>query len=210
MVWDCATGTGQAARGLSNYFDRIVATDGSEKQIVNAVGPENVSYRVATAEQSGIKASSVDLVTVAQALHWFAGDAFFKEAKRVLKPNGIIAAWTYNLLKIDENIDPILQKFNEDIIGEYWPPERQLVRDEYRTIDFPFDEIVMPAYSMEALWTLDDLLGYLATWSSVVRYRQARGHDPLKIIQPELSAVWGEKEKTKAVRFPLGFRVGRL
>ncbi len=210
MVWDCATGTGQAARGLSEYFEHIVATDGSEKQIASAHGSDNVTFSVATAERSGLDTSSVDLITVAQALHWFDHDAFFKEVERVLKPGGILAVWTYNLLKIEDKIDLILQEFNENIVGEYWPPERQLVRDEYKTIDFPFDVIAMPAFNMETYWTLDDLLGYLGTWSSVVRYRQAKGQDPLEKIQAELSTVWGGASDEKRVKWPLSFRVGKL
>lgn len=209
-VWDCATGTGQAARGLAEYFDHIVATDGSEKQIENAHGPDNVSFRVASAENSGLDASSVDLITVAQALHWFDHEAFFQEVRRVLKPGGILAVWTYNLLKIDEKIDPILQRFDEDIIGEYWPQERQFVRDDYQTIDLPFDEIAMPAFHMAASWALDDLLGYLATWSSVVRYRQDKGQDPLGQIKSEIITAWGFVPDKKAISWPLSFRVGRL
>jgi len=211
LAWDCATGTGQAAQGLAEFFDHIVATDGSEKQIKNANAQDNVSFRVATAEQSGLETHSVDLVTVAQALHWFVHDAFFQEVKRVLRPGGIIAVWTYNLHNIDEIIDPILQRFSEEIVGEYWPPERQYVRDEYRTIDFPFDEISVPAFHMTASWTLGDLLGYLATWSSVVRYKEARGQDdPLQEIHSELTAAWGDATDKKQIRWPLNFRVGRL
>lgn len=210
LVWDCATGNGQAARGLAGFFDQIVATDGSARQIANAVGPDNVSFGVAMAEQSGLAASSVDLVTVAQALHWFDRGAFFQEVRRVLKPGGILAVWTYNLLKIENDIDLIINKFDQDIIGLYWPPERQLVRDEYGTIDFPFGEIAMPAFNMELSWQLDDLLGYLGTWSSVVRYRQAKGQDPLNEIRSELSAAWGPASDEKRVKWPLSFRVGRL
>lgn len=210
LVWDCATGTGQAARGLSEYFDNIMATDGSEKQIASAHAPENVAFSVATAEYSGLDGCSVDLITVAQALHWFDHDAFFKEVRRVLKPGGILAVWTYNLLEVGEDIDPILHQFNDNIVGDYWPAERQLVRDEYKTIDFPFDEIEMPNFSMETSWTLDDLMGYLATWSSVVRYRQAKGHDPLQGIYSKLLVAWGDTTEEKLVKWPLSFRVGRI
>ncbi|PCI47632.1 MAG: SAM-dependent methyltransferase [Alphaproteobacteria bacterium] len=210
LVWDCATGSGQAARGLAEYFDHIVATDASEQQIASAAGPDNVSFSVATAEQSGLHPSSVDLITVAQALHWFDHGVFFQEVRRVLKPGGVLAAWTYNLLKIDEDIDPVLQRFDRDIVGAYWPPERQLVRDEYGTMDFPFDEIPMPAFNMVTLWTLDDLLGYLASWSSVVCYQKAKGRDPLTDIHAELGELWGPAADKKPVTWPLSFRVGRL
>ncbi len=209
LAWDCATGTGQAARGLSPFFDRVVATDGSEKQITHATGPNNVDFRVATAEQSGLASSSVDLITVAQALHWFDREAFYQEVRRVLKPGGILAVWTYNLLCLEGEIDSILNRFNEDIVGDYWPSERQLVRDEYRTISFPFPEVPMPQYAMEASWSMEELLGYLATWSSVARYKTTTGRDPLAEIQADLTAAWGEVTSKKTVRWPLTFRVGK-
>jgi len=211
LAWDCATGTGQAARGLSKFFDHVVATDGSEKQISRATGPKNISFRVARAEQSPLESSVTDLITVAQALHWFSHDDFFREAKRVLKPGGILAVWTYNLLHIRPDIDEIIQKLDQDIVGEYWPPERQYVREDYTTIEFPFDEIKgMPPYNMTALWALDDLIGYLRTWSSVVRYKADRGGDPLEEIIPDLRVLWGDVAVQKSVQWPLTIRAGRF
>ncbi|VAV93642.1 hypothetical protein MNBD_ALPHA01-2058 [hydrothermal vent metagenome] len=209
LAWDCATGTGQAARGLAEYFTHIMATDGSEQQVARAVGPENVTFRVATAEKSGLDSSSVDLVTVAQALHWFAHDNFFQEAGRLLKPGGILAVWTYNLLRIDQDIDRLIRRLYTQTIGKYWPAERALVDENYRGIDFPFQEIKAPEFNMVASWRLDDLLGYLATWSAVVRYKADRGRDPIEEIRPELSAVWGSETDMRPVNWPLTFHIGR-
>lgn len=208
LAWDCATGTGQAAQGLSPFFDHIVATDASEKQISQAQGADNISFRIATAEKTELETSSVDLIVVAQALHWFDHDAFYQEVKRVLKPGGILAVWTYDLLEINEKIDPIIHKLNDDIVGEYWPSERQLVRDKYQTIDFPFQEKAAPSFSMASSWTRDDLIGYLGTWSSVVRYRADKGRDPLQEIMPALSAAWGQHSDKKTIQWPLSFRIG--
>jgi len=214
LVWDCATGTGQAARGLSGYFDNIIATDASAQQIASAAGPENVTFRVALAEGSGLDSASVDLVTVAQALHWFDLSVFYDEVKRVLKPKGILAVWTYDLLKIEDKIDGIIEKFNDDIIGEYWPAERQLVRDRYRKLSFPFNERGLtassPEFNMTAQWSLDDLMGYLATWSSVAAYKDVRNKDPLREIYADLCAAWGVSSDKKDVKWPLSLRIGRI
>lgn len=210
MLWDCATGTGQAARGLSSHFTDVVATDASEKQVAEAIGPDNVYFRVATAENSGLAPASVDLVTVAQALHWFAGEGFYREVKRVLKKNGIIAVWSYNLLRIEEGIDQLVNHFSDEFLASYWPPERQLVRDNYQTIAFPFHGVVVPDFHMTANWSRDDLMGYLATWSSVVRFKTAHGHDPLDEIRDELVELWPDASDYKKITWPLIVRLGRV
>ena len=209
LLWDCATGTGQAARGLSGHFKSVIATDASEKQVAEAVGPDNISFQVATAEKSGLNPASVDLITVAQALHWFVGEGFYQEAKRVLKKNGVIAVWSYNLLKIETEIDHIVNRLSDETLRNYWPPERQIVRDNYQTIDFPFQEETVPEFHMTAEWTRGDLMGYLATWSSVVRYKAANGCDPLESISEELKVLWPDAEEPKKVIWPLTMRVGR-
>jgi len=214
LAWDCASGTGQAARGLAGLFDQVVATDASAAQIENATGPENIIFRVAAAEQSGLERESVDLVTVAQALHWFDLDLFYREVRRTMKPGGILAVWSYNQLRVNNDIDAILDELNADIVGPYWPAERQMVRDGYRTIDFPFEEIYPPeagpAFRMTASWRLEELMGYLATWSSVVRYQAATGRNPLAGIYPALAAAWGNEGETRRIHWPLTIRAGRL
>ena len=77
VAWDCATGSGQAAGGLAAHFARVVATDASAAQVAEAEAFGRVEYRVAPAEDSGLPDASVDLVTVAQALHWFEFERFF-------------------------------------------------------------------------------------------------------------------------------------
>jgi len=207
-AWDCATGTGQAAQGLAHYFDRVIATDGSATQIASALRDPRIDYRVATAEASGLEGASVDLVTVAQALHWFDIPVFFREARRVLKPGGIIAIWSYNLLSIEPAIDAVINHLYGPVLDTYWPPERRLVESDYRDIEFPFRQIATPAFSMESRWTLDQLLGYLRTWSAARRYQSERGIDPVVATAESLLPLWGERHIIKTIHWPMPLRVG--
>ncbi|MCP4377042.1 MAG: class I SAM-dependent methyltransferase, partial [bacterium] len=173
-AWDCATGSGQAAHGLSTHFERVIATDASAAQIDSAVPAANVHYRVAPAEASGLPDRSVDLVTVAQALHWLDLERFYGEVRRVLKPGGLLAVWSYNLLRTDPAIDAEVDAFYSHTVGPYWPPERRLVESGYRDLPFPFPELDTPPFAMTARWRLEQLLGYLGTWSATKRYRGER------------------------------------
>ncbi|MCG8433115.1 MAG: class I SAM-dependent methyltransferase, partial [Gammaproteobacteria bacterium] len=151
-AWDCGTGNGQVACALQPHFKKVIATDASIEQISAASRKDGIEYRVCLAESSGIKESSVDLITVAQALHWFDFDAFYSEAKRVLKPSGVIAVWTYGLHQISNDVDPISERFYKDIVGEFWPPERRFVEEGYSSIPFPFDELSVPGFEMSVNW----------------------------------------------------------
>jgi len=210
LAWDCATGSGQAAVALAVRFERVIATDASAEQIAAATPHPRVDYRVAPAEASGLEPESVDLVTVAQALHWLDRPAFFAEARRVLRSNGVIAAWTYGNPRLDDPLaDEVLGRFTSQTVGPYWPPERALVDSEYRTIDFPFAEIEPPAFEMEARWPLPALLGYVGTWSATTRFRAARGYDPLPELAAGLRRFWGDPETPRRIEWPLAWRVGR-
>jgi len=210
LAWDCATGSGQAAVGLGSHFDRVIATDASAEQIAAATPHPRVDYRVAPAEASGLESESVDLVTVAQALHWLDLPAFFAEARRVLRSDGVFAAWTYGNPRLDDpRADEALQRFTKETVGPFWPPERALVDSEYRTIDFPFAEIEPSAFEMEAQWTLPGLLGYIGTWSATTRFRAVRAHDPLADLATELERFWGVLEAPRRIGWPLSMRVGR-
>jgi ubiquinone/menaquinone biosynthesis C-methylase UbiE len=207
LAWDCGTGNGQAALGLASVFDRVIATDTSEKQISNAQTHERVKYRVAPAEDSGIESGTVDVITVAQALHWFDLDRFYTEAQRVLKSDGVLAASAYNSLQIEPLIDEVVNRYYHDVIGPFWMPERKLV-ENFAEIPFPFHEIRPPKFAMTAQWDLDRLVGYLRTWSSSQRFVEATGSDPVEQIIDELRAAWRNPEQTREVIWPLTLRVG--
>lgn len=208
-AWDCATGNGQAAAGLAAWFREVVATDASAAQIAAARGPANVRFAVAPAEASPLPDASLDLLLVAQAAHWFDLPAFYAEAARVLKPGGVLALLTYSGVRVDAALDPVLRDFHHGLLGPYWPPERAQVERDYRDLPFPWPEIAFPAQEMRADWTLEELLGYLGTWSATRAYREQRGEDPLPALRARLAPAWGDPGRTRTVRWPLPIRIGR-
>ncbi len=208
LAWDCATGNGQAAAGLAAHFARVVATDAAAAQIEAAAPLPRVEYRVAPAEASGLPGGGCDLVTVAQALHWFDRPAFFAEARRVLAPGGVVAIWGYQRLRTgDAALDGDLDRFHDEVVGPYWPPGRELIEYGYRGIDFPFEELTTPDFAIEASLSLDALAGYFGSWSATARYRRAVGSDPVPEFVAPLAAAWGAE---RAVRWPLALRAGRI
>ena len=207
LAWDCGTGNGQAAVGLATVFERVIATDASEKQISNAQPHERVEYRLAPAETSGLESGTVDLMMVAQALHWFDLDLFYAEARRVLKPKGLLAASAYNLLQIEAAIDEIVNRFYHEVVGPFWMPERKLV-ENFADLPFPFHEIEPPEFEMTAQWDFEHLIGYLRSWSSTQRFISATGGDPLKHIADELRGAWGDPQQIRKIIWPLVVRIG--
>ena len=208
-AWDAGTGSGQAAVGLARWFDEVIATDASPNQLAHAEPHPRVLYRVAVAGQSGLSPSSVDLVTIAQALHWFDLPAFWREVREALAPNGVVAAISYERLRVAPDVDAVVERLYTEVLGPWWPPERRLVEDRYRSVPFPFREIEPPSFTVSAVWTLGDLTGYLATWSAVHRYHDATGEDPVALVGPALAAAWGDPGASRAVTWPLALRVGR-
>ena len=211
VALDCGTGNGQAAVGLVPHFDRIIATDPSAEQLSNATRHERIEYRVARAESSGQAARSVDLVTAAQALHWFDPKPFFAEAKRVLVKDGAIAIWGYGDPILDSApLRKTLHAFNRGMLEAYWFPERKLLLDGYRDIPFPFDEVTVPRLKLEMRWNLAELAGYLRTWSSTARYTAEHEIDPVPAVESSLAASWGDPGAPRLIRWPLHIRAGTI
>lgn len=208
-AWDCATGTGQAAVALAEHVAEVIATDASEGQIAQAALHPRVRYAVAPAAHSGLETGSVDLVTVAQALHWFDAEAFGAEVRRVLRPGGLLAVWTYDLVRLGPEVDRLVSGFYRDTVGQDWPPERRHVEEGYANITLPGAPVAAPAFEMTARWTLDDLVGYVGTWSALRAYRERTGTDPLPVLAAHLTAAWGEAE-TCVARWPLTVIVRRM
>lgn len=207
-AWDCATGSGQAARQLIPFFDEVIASDASESQIDNAPKCGRIDYRVMAAERTDIEDASVDLITVGQALHWLDIEAFYKEARRVLKADGILAAWAYALMETDRELHQTISEYYHDVLGEYWPPERTIIEAAYRTVEFPFEELPAPVFVMSMNWTIDQLKGYLGTWSASLRYRDRHQQNPVELIADRLASGWGRSRRRK-MTWPIHLRVGR-
>ncbi len=210
LAWDAGTGNGQAAVALAEHFERVVATEPSAAQLAEAVPHPRVSYHQ-TAETAAMLADkSVDLATVAQAAHWFNRDAYYAEVRRVVRPGGVVALWTYELCGITPEVDAVARRFYTDVVGPYWPPERRHCETGYRELDFPFAELPFPDVAMELQWSLDDFTAYLRTWSAVVRCTRASGRDPVPAMREELAAQWGPPETRRRVSWPLNGRIGRV
>ncbi|UOB18923.1 class I SAM-dependent methyltransferase [Abyssalbus ytuae] len=208
-AWDCGTGNGQVALELAKVFNKVFATDISEKQIHNAPRKENILYRVERAEKTSFPDNTFDLVTVAQALHWFDFNSFNQEVKRVLKPSGIVAVWGYSLLRINPEINKIIDNFYTQIIGEYWDKERKHVDSRYETINFNFEEInITQKFEIETQWTFQQLQGYFNSWSSVQNYMEKNnGHNPVTRLMEEINPFWLNSQKQ--IVFPVFVRIGK-
>lgn len=209
-AWDCATGNGQTAKELARHFQQVFATDISERQLEHAERRDNIIYSIQPAEHTNFQDHFFDLITVSQALHWFDFDRFFAEVMRVGRPGSIIAAWVYSLLSVSPEIDRIIgDDFYRQTLGTtYWDKERRHVDEHYAQIPFPFERIPAPVFHMQFHWTLEDLLGYLRTWSAVQHYIRVNKHDPVDELEPRLKAAW--KGESMVIHFPLHVLMGKL
>lgn len=210
LAWDCATGNGQAATMLGNVFTRVLATDASAAQIGNAETHPNVEYRVAKAEKCPLRDACADLVTAAQAVHWFDIEAFWHQARRVLRPRGVVAVWGYGLATIGPGIDETIAAFSMATVGPYWPPQRGMVDTAYAGIPFPFEPLDAPPLAMTEQWSMQRMLAYVATWSSVDGYRKNVGQDPMLAFSARLARVWGDPAIVREITWPLFVKVGRV
>ncbi|HWE41671.1 MAG TPA: class I SAM-dependent methyltransferase [Gemmatimonadaceae bacterium] len=210
LAWDCATGNGQAAVALAGHFDSVVATDGSAAQLAAATPHPGVGYVCATAEQSGLRSASADIVTIAQALHWLDLERFHREVNRVVVRGGAIAVWSYGPVRVEPRVDEVVSTLYRETVGSYWPSERAHVDNGYRDLAFPFEAIPAPSFDMSRRWTLGQLLGYIGTWSAVQRYRRANGDAMLGDFEAQLEARWGDPSAARPVSWPLLVRAGRV
>lgn len=208
LALDCGCGTGQLSVLLAERFELVVATDASAAQIEQAVPHKRVQYRTALAEDSRLADSAADLITVAQAAHWLDLDKFYREVRRVARPNAVLALITYGVLHVEGDWEPAVQRFYYETVGPYWPPERRHVEDGYRSLPFPFREIPFPSLSMQVSWTLAELLGYVGTWSATKAAEKALGINPVVQFETELRECWGDAQTRRRVEWPLSLRVG--
>jgi SAM-dependent methyltransferase len=209
-AWDAGTGNGQAAVALAGHFARVYATDASAQQIEHAVAHERVHYACAPERESGLPAASVDLVTAAQAAHWFDMSAFAREVRQVLRPGGVVAIWCYERCTITADVDAVVERLYTELLAPFWRPERAFVESGYRTLHFPFDEAPFPAQEMTVNWTLFEMMAYLGSWSAVQKCISAGNADPREVVAPALLDAWGAPEIRRTVTWPVMGRMGRV
>jgi SAM-dependent methyltransferase len=209
LAWDVGCGSGQMSTLLADAFARVIGTDASARQLEQARPHARIEYRVARAEASGIEARSVDVVVVAQAAHWFDLEAFYAEVRRVAKPGASIVLVSYGDVVVEGEAGVVLERFYSGTLRGYWPPEREHINAGYRTLAFPFDEIVAPPFAMRARWTLDRLLGYAETWSGMLAFRKV---DPATAdaMRADVARAWGDPRVEREVTWPFILRVGSV
>lgn len=210
-AWDCGAGNGQAALGLADHFEEVLATDPSAEQLAQAVRHPRIEYRQLVAEPTDLADGSFALVTAAQAAHWFDLPRFFATVERLLEPGGLVALWCYSLLEVAPPFDALVRELHDQTLAPDWPPPRALVMEGYRSIALPFPEITaeLPSFSIEQELPLAGVIGYLATWSALQQQKRCTGVDPLAALAPRLAAAWGDPATPRRVRWPLHLRVGR-
>ncbi len=208
-AWDCATGSGQAALPLAHYFTRVIAADPSARQLSKAARHPRLTYYAAVAEASALRPAAIDLITVAQALHWFDLPRFYAEVERVLRPGGLLAVWSYGRLQIaHDGLQSLLNHYYDEVISGYWPPERRWVEEGYRSLAFPYAELQPPPFALAAQWPMSHLAGYLRTWSATQRFVEARGSDPVADLERQLLEYWGDPQSARAIAWPIALRLG--
>ena len=208
-AWDCATGNGQVAQRLARDFDHVFATDISAQQLKHAQPGSNIIYSIAAAEKTDFDNEQFDLITVAQALHWFDLSRFYDEVKRTGKKGSLLAVWGYSLLTVDTTVDPLFHDFYYNKIGPYWDPARKLVESHYADISFPFDAIQSPHFFIKVNWTVDDFCGYVSSWSATQKYIREHDVDPVKDLRDSVGRVW-KRGEIKLVTFPVFMKLGRI
>lgn len=154
-------------------------------------------------------AGSVDLITAAQAVHWFDLPRFYMEARRVARPRGVIAILGYGVTVVDGPLGAIVDDFYSRVLDRWWPPERKHIETGYRHLDFPFAELEPPEIEMAVQWSVDQLLGYVSTWSAVRGMEKAEGPAAMERFSAGVREAWGSG-KTRRVSWPLVMRVGRV
>ncbi len=208
-AWDCATGSGQVARYLSDYFDQVWANDISEEQLRFAPQKNNITYLNTPAEKSGLPNNTFDLITIAQAIHWLDFEGFYDEVRRTARENALLAVIGYGMIRISNELNPIIDDLYEHAFGQYFSKNRTYLDQRYQTIPFPFEEIKTPDFSRTYKWTIDQLEGYFNSWSAVQKIKTEQGYNPTDKTIRAIKSEVPETEKL-SVSFPIFTRLGKV
>jgi SAM-dependent methyltransferase len=208
-AWDAGCGNGQASLALAQYFNHVTATDISAEQIASATPHGNISYAALRTEDASFAPASLDLVCVAQALHWFDLNSFWPQVQSALKTRSVFLAVAYGVFSVNEEIDAVSKQYFVDVVDPYQAAGNRMVGNGYRDVQFPFEMIEAPKMAIECQWTLDQLVSYVATWSAAVRMKKEQGVDPIAAYRVALEHLWGDAQSQRNVRMPLTIRAGR-
>ena len=175
-AWDCGTGSGQAAAALAPLFREVHATDISAEQIAQAPPIGNVRYSVQPAESTDLPPAAVDLIVVAQALHWFRFGEFWPEVRRVAREGALFCAFGYDWFRTNDVVERRLVTPFRSIAEPFWAKNNRILWDGYRSedVDLPFEREQAPPFSIHLRWTADRLFHYMMTWSA---YRRIQSDD---------------------------------
>ena len=209
LAVDVGCGNGQLTTLLAAHFDRVAGLDPSADQIAHSTAHPNIAYGCAPAEKMPVADHSADLITAAQAAHWFDLPHFFNEVRRIAVPQAIVALVSYGVLRLEKSLDDRFAQFYWREIGPYWPAERKLVDTGYADLPFPFEEQPVPALEIRKAWTLEELLGYISTWSAVRSIREAGREDILHHFAGDLATLWGDPTRRREVRWSINMRLGK-
>ncbi len=201
---DVGCGSGQASRGLEPHFKQVIGTDISFRQLQAA--PTSAAVFIASqAHQLPLADACVDLITVAQAFHWFDQTAFFSEAERILKPGGVMALVSYGLCDV-KGLEGKVRAFHDGALGPWWPAERADVLAGHPHAQLHWPTLPFAQTTIKREWSVEAFIGYLDTWSALVRAARAGKH-PLAPFSEELRKQWGPN--TRTVHWPLRVRAWR-
>lgn len=214
LLWDAGCGPGRLTRLLAPHFRRVIGTDASRAQLAGARRPSSqpeggrIAYLCSLAERAPIASGTVDLVTAAQAAHWFDLEPFYREVRRMAAPGARVALVTCGPPSVGPEVDPVLDGFHDDVLADHWPPQSRHVAARYRSLPFPFEELETPELTLEEQWSATDLLGYVGTWSGTRALERDEGSEALEAFRDDLLEAWGDPERVQSVRWPLTVRAG--
>lgn len=216
LAWDAGCGPGRLTALLAAHFRRVIGTDASPAQLpgsgdlpADIEGTGRPAYACALAEEAPIASGTADLVTAAQAAHWFELARFYDEVRRVARPRGVLGLVTYGPPTIEEGVDRVLDRYRYGVLTEHWPAQSRHVKERYASVPFPFEELPTPVLDLEERWTAVDFLGYAATWSGTRALEHAEGREPFERFTEALAEAWGGTECVRTVRWPLTVKAGR-
>jgi SAM-dependent methyltransferase len=208
-AWDCGTGNGQAAIDLAAHFTRVDASDASAEQIASAKAHDRVHYSVQAAERSNLPDASIDVITVATALHWFDLPEFLHEVGRVLKPGGLLVVWSYLWPRVDSAVDEVFDAVVLSTVESYWAPEAEKAKSGYSDVPLPYPEIDLSSPPIRAEWNLDQMMALIYSWSATRACIAAEGDAVMARFETALREVWGAPKTTRALEIPVMVRATR-